>query len=239
MENNARVIFPKTRDFQNEAKFEVLRVEAMEVFRKYVREKYDKGGRQQSNLSASENRGLKSLRKRTKEGEIVILSTDKTGNLAVMDREGYEKAGLSHVGLDKEVDWTELRTAQRELNGHMSMLIKVFRIGKNWGHESRIRETTMGEALQACPVHLLYKDHKGWTKDKGGVPPMRQVAGGNKGMNLHISEVISDILEPMVGRVTGGREVISTEDTLAHLEDINTHAEGDECQDLGDDQVHG
>ena len=107
MENNARVIFPKTRDFQNEAKFEVLRVEAMEVFRKYVREKYDKGGRQQSNLSASENRGLKSLRKRTKEGEIVILSTDKTGNLAVMDREGYEKAGLSHVGLDKEVGWTE------------------------------------------------------------------------------------------------------------------------------------
>ena len=80
--------------------------------------------------------------------------------------------------------------------------------------------------MQACPVHLLYKDHKGWTRDKGGVPPTRYVAGGNKGMNLHISEVISDILEPMIGRVTGGGEVISTEDNLANLEDINILMEG-------------
>ena len=77
----------------------------------------------------------------------------------------------------------------------------------------------LGESMEACPVHLLYKDHKGWSSDKGGVPPTRHVAGGNRGMNLHVSEIVSDILEPMVDRVTGGCEVISTEDALSVFED--------------------
>ena len=82
------------------------------------------------------------------------------------------------------------------------------------------------ESLKVCPVHLLFKDNKGWSPDKGGVAPTQHVAGGNKGMNLHISEVVSDIIEPMVGRVEGGKEVISTEDTLASFEDINVRRVG-------------
>ena len=74
--------------------------------------------------------------------------------------------------------------------------------------------------------YLSFKDHKGWTEDKGGVPPTRHVAGGHRGMNLHISEIVSDILEPMVGRVEGGQEVISTEDSLSVVEDVNTDMRG-------------
>ena len=221
LKNNARVIFPKSKDFQEEAKYELLRIEAMGVFRNYVSEKCGKGGKQMSNLSKSEEGGLKKLKKRTKDGDIVVLPTDKTGNFAVMDRGKYEEAGLAHVKEDKLVGWEELRTAQKELNGHMAMLIKIFKIGDQWGHGSRVRETMMGESLESCPVHLLYKDHKGWDQSKGGVPPTRHVAGGNRGINLHLSEVVSDILEPMVDRVEGGSEVISTEDTLARFEDVS------------------
>ena len=113
---------------------------------------------------------------------------------------------MSHTKDDKIVGWDEMKVAQKELNGHASMLIKIFRIGQNWGHEARVRETMMGKSLEACPVHLLYKDHKGWSQDKGGVPPTRSAAGGNRGMNLHISEVLSVILELLVGRVEGGTE---------------------------------
>ena len=61
------------------------------------------------------------------------------------------------------------------------MLIKVFRIGHNLDHGQRVRESMLGSSLEVCPVHLLYKDHKGWTWDKGGVPPTtsnRHVLGG-------------------------------------------------------------
>ena len=170
MKNNARVIFSKFRDFQTEAKFELLRLEAMGAFVRYKDEKFDKRGRQESNLSKSEERGLRSLLKRTREGELVVLPTDKTGQFAVMDRNGYEQAGLVHVKEDTEVGWDELRLAQRELNGHVAMMVKIFRIGENWGHGTRVRETMMGESLESCPVHLLYKDHKGWSQEKGGGP---------------------------------------------------------------------
>ena len=47
-----------------------------------------------------------------------------------MDRNGYEQAGLVHVKGDTEVGWDELRLAQRELNGHVAMMIKIFRIDR-------------------------------------------------------------------------------------------------------------
>ena len=105
------------------------------------------------------------------------------------------------------------------------MAIKMFNIGGNWDHTDRIRETMLGETLAVCPVSLLFKDHKNWTKDSGSVPPTRHVAGGHKGMNLHLSEIISDILEPLV-ETLGGDEVISTEDMLALVDILNTKNNG-------------
>ena len=142
------------------------------------------------------------------------------------------EAGLSNTGDDEEVGMDVLKTAQREINGHVSMLIKIFKIGKNWLQGDRIRETMMGESMETCPVHLLYKDHKGWTPSKGGVPPTRHVAGGNRGVNLYLSEIVSDILEPMVGMVIGGHEVISTEDMIANVVDMN-HTQVDWLQQVG------
>ena len=40
-------------------------------------------------------------------------------------------------------------------------------------------------------------------------------------MNIHISEVLSDILEPMVDAYEGGQEIISTEDCKARIENLN------------------
>ena len=45
-------------------------------------------------------------------------------------------------------------------------------------------------------------------------------------MNLHISEIISDLVEPLVDTFDGGREVISTEDLIANIEDLNSRMEG-------------
>ena len=56
--------------------------------------------------------------------------------------------------------------------------------------------------------------------------PVRQVAGGHRGINLHLSELVSDLMEPMVGAIKGGREAISTEDMVAKVEGVNKNMEG-------------
>ena len=79
----------------------------------------------------------------------------------------------------------------------------------------------MGENMAICPLSLLFKDHKGWTVESGTVPPTRPVVGGHVGINVHISEIVSDILDPVVDNYVGSREVISTEDLLARVELLN------------------
>ena len=84
----------------------------------------------------------------------------------------------------------------------------------------------MSEGMSICPLSLLFKDHKGWQPDSGTVPPTRPVVGGHLGINLHISEIVSDVLDPVVTNIKGGREVISTEDMVAHTEILNERNKG-------------
>ena len=216
MKQNSRVIFPKKTSLEIESRLDVLRVEAVAVVKKYIENECGKNGKQKSNLSASETRGLKGLKTSVENGEIVVLPTDKTGKFSVMGRDDYEAAGLVHTQGDVEVGWEEVKKAQREINGHVAVLIKIFNIGKNWDHVERTRETMMGESMGVCPIQLLFKDHKKWEPENNTAPPTRQVAGGHMGLGLHLSEIISDIVEPMVGGLRG-KEVISTEDMVARV----------------------
>ena len=61
-----------------------------------IRENCNCKGDQPSNLSKSEQEGLKSLRKRLADGDLVILPTDKSGRFAVMSTQTYMKAGQVH-----------------------------------------------------------------------------------------------------------------------------------------------
>ena len=128
---------------------------------------------------------------------------------------------MKHVGVDQVVGNDELWEAQKEINGHVAMAIKMFRAGDTWNHNDRVRETMLGEGVASCPVSLLFKDHKGWVNGSTSIPPTRHVASGNVGMNLHLSELVSDILEPVVGSLVGGTEGISTEDLLAQIDELN------------------
>ena len=224
--SNARVILPRKTTAETEGKLELFRLEIREAFDNFLAANCEEGGAQKKNLTSSQQRGLKSILNRVKKGELAIIPTDKTGKFAVMSMSTYIECGLSHTTKDTEVGWAELKLAQNEINGHVSMLAKIFKIGKMWDQQDRVRETMLGGSLTTCPVGLLYKDHKGWTPAKGGVPPTRHVVGGHVGINMHLSEIVSDIIESCVEYIPGGCEVISTEDFLAQVEDVNTENEG-------------
>ena len=82
---NSRVTFPKgSKDFEIEAKIQTFRTEAMALFRKHVAEKCGKFGKQVSNLTRSQEAGLKSLKKRVKKkmGKLLSAQLIKLGNCA-------------------------------------------------------------------------------------------------------------------------------------------------------------
>ena len=158
-------------------------MEWTKIFDDYHKEMTDEDGVQESNLDKNELGGIKTLKKRVEDSEIVVCATDKSGRFAIMTMEDYRYAGRKHTLKDKEVDFSFVKKNQRILNAHCSMLIKILLIGKNWDHESRIRETYITNSMNVCPFYLLFKDHKGWEGHMGGPPPTRGIAGASSGQN--------------------------------------------------------
>ena len=104
VKHNTRITLPQPGSPLVEAMIAVREEAVRRIRSKYKEEFTSKDGQQKSNLSTKQRRGLKSLVIRVKNGEIVVLLTDKSGRLAVMTLEDYHEAGMVHVKNDKEVD---------------------------------------------------------------------------------------------------------------------------------------
>ena len=195
------------------------------MFTDYMAEMTDEDGVQESNLDKDEVEGIKTLKERVESCDIVVCATDKSGRFAIMTMEDYRWAGRKHTENDEEVDLAYVKRNQRVLNAHCSMLIKVFLVGKNWEHESRIRETYITNSLNVCPFYLLFKDHKGWKGHMGTPPPTRGIAGASSGQNGPLSELISMVCEPIASSTKHGFEKISSSDVLSQVVRMNKETE--------------
>ena len=72
---------------------------------------------------------------------------------------------------------------------------------------------------QSCNMVLLIKDHKKWSNSSNSPPPSRPVV--NMGLNCHLSEMLSSILEPITSDANGS-EIDSTTEMLARIESLNS-----------------
>ena len=98
-------------------------------------------GDQIINLDRARSEGLKSLKQRVTTGDLVVIQTDKSGNFGACSPLAYENMGLKHTSEDLEITPKEVEVIQRRLNHHTSMWMKMVKLGDNWGHQDRMRET--------------------------------------------------------------------------------------------------
>ena len=69
-------------------------------------------------------------------------------------------------------------------------------------------------------MSILVKDHKDWSFSSGKPVPTRPIVSGNGCLNSHLSELVSEIIEPVVLEKTGA-EIQSTEEALAIIDELN------------------
>ena len=171
-------------------------------------------------MTKSEEAGRKKLRKRCESGEIVCVRTDKSDKVAVVTSEMYDEMGDVHVDKDKVVDWKKVEEIKEVVNGHLKALNRVFRTGENHGEKAMRRAWRAKEAKATILplLHLLVKDHK--EVGEGQNPKTRPVCGAATGINGELSEWIADIVEAALQGVDN-KEVISTEEMLAHVDRVN------------------
>ena len=81
-------------------------------------------------------------------------------------------------------------------------------------------QNLLDKGEQTCMMSLLTKDHKNWSFESGDPIPSRPVISGNTGLNCQMSELMSNIIEPITYE-HDGRDVDSTDDMIVRLKNLN------------------
>ena len=202
---NTNVYFPKAAPTKQETEIQLKKERFMEVTREVMKEVEEEGNSR--TLTKQEDRGLRSLIKRIKENEIVVVETDKSGKFSVMPQQTYLEAGDKHVVEDDEISEEELEKIQKRINAAVSMFIKIFKMGEASKQVERHRGNLINHSSNPSAMKITHKDHK-----KGEEVHMRRING--PGLNLPLSNLLADMLEPIAGEMTGKVERGSTENVM-------------------------
>ena len=178
--HNKNVFLPQPESSDIEKNHEYRKSEMRRIFKRAVHKSNAKDSKSkpnhsesiESNLSKEESLGLKSLKRRIKEGSIVVCQTDKTKRFAVLTPEQYLESGLEHTKNDVEIEPSEVKKIQKNVNDHVFWLKEIFNCGSNWGHTDRMNKNLVDKGEQTCHMTLLIKDHKKWSGESGTPPPL-------------------------------------------------------------------
>ena len=161
---------------------------------------------------------MKKLRQRIKDNEIVVLKTDKSGRLTLMNRDNYYKLGVEDSKGDRVINREEMRNIEKRTNEHMRLWCKITNAGESHDHFKRIVKSKTCNSELSASKYLMYKDHK--SKDA-----YRPVVSGCSSNSLGLSNLLSDLVESLCLSVNDPFEVISAEDMLAQFEEFNRDIE--------------
>ena len=159
------------------------------------------------------------LQKRIRNNELVVTPTDKSGRFSVMTHQQYIEAGREHTNKDIPTDWAGVRYLKNQVNNHMWWLTKIWSYSKQTDQDRMLNNLTVA-GLDLPEMYLLTKDHKQWSVESNKPVPTRPVMSGNCTINTHLSEMISEIVEPLALEYDGC-EVQSSEEALAVIDQLN------------------
>ena len=174
------------------------------------------------NISRSEADGLKEIKEKVKNKEMVVFSTDKSSKLTADTVSNYNKALEKHVENDIKIDQKKVRKIENDMNNHMRQFNRMFRVGATWGHEDRIAGATTSTNVPPPGKYGLRKDHKTVQpgQEKFG-PDVRPVCGADEAPNSRFSHFISKMINHYADSVEKHNECKSSEEMRASFEEFN------------------
>ena len=128
---------------------------------------------------------------REKNGELVIVSTDKSGKLAVMETDLYKQCMVSHIEGDTVHTREDVTKVERQFNGAATQILRVFRFGEDWKHEDRMKSACQVENNEIPSLNQSVKDHK----EQLATRPVCR-AQVKQAPNGPLSSLVCEILDP-------------------------------------------
>ena len=213
-----RVTIPECADPATEAKLTLCRERLNKVLEEYK----EKQTKPESNLTKQQKQGLKKLKGRVKNGEIVCFQTDKSGSISVDTPDNYVDSMQPHLEGTIPSTEEEYTKTEKLINAHMMNWCRIMKFDKKVAHNF------ISENNEIPPLYGLRKDHKdvpAGEEEKG--PPQRPVCGAVVASNYSLSHFISTILQPVIQQAK--HPCNSTEDMLSRVREINETVNLDNC----------
>ena len=164
----------------------------------------------ESNLTKQQKQGLKKLRRRIKNKEIVCYQTDKSGSISVDTPSNYVDSMKPHLEGTIPSSEEEYNKTEKLINAHMTNWCRIMSFDK------KVSSNFITENNEIPPLYGLRKDHKEvptGEEEKG--PPQRPVCGAVVSCNYPLSHFISTVLQPVIQQEK--HPCNSTEDMLSRV----------------------
>ena len=214
---NTKVNMPKAVSNDEEIRFQNFKTEA-----KSIAIRMKKKSEKYANLDDDEKNGLRTLKQKTKEEEVICFNTDKSGRWAIDSKENYMLACEKHLNNGvREITCNEHDRLEKYLNCHMLALLRMMGLKKDNNGE-RIRNASVTTGNVIAPFYSLRKDHKTIEigKEVEG-PKTRGVCGAKDCLTMRLSHTLSLILKELIPE--NDTHCDSTEDLLAEIENVNNN----------------
>ena len=192
---NREVYLPDPTETEEETKLLAFKTDVLQATRSYVnemKENKDVNGypvsQHYSNLTEAQKKGVKSLKEKCKDMDLVIMETDKSKKLSLMTKANYVESTEPHGSLNPVVSHDQLQSRIKELNAHALQLSRSFMITYDQGDFKRLKRAMANPQIIPPPLHSLRKDHKYIPPEmKQFGPPSRPVGDGNNAPDTQLS----------------------------------------------------
>ena len=138
---------PQYADEITEAKMTLCKSEIGEIIKDYEKDPKARN----KNLNQSQAAGLRSLKSKIKNKDIVCFPTDKSG---VMTAEHYVASMAPHLEGTIPVTEEDYAESEKLLNAHMQVWSRIMKLS------TRVSSDFQAENNEIPPLHGLRKDHK-------------------------------------------------------------------------------
>ena len=224
---NTRVMPPKLGTGDQELIIQSIKSGIINDTKKFCESKCDNKGKfKDSNLTPSQIRGRKKLLNRVKSQELVLSSTDKSGKIAIWERDIYIVASKEHTNKDTLCDMETVKTIQNQSNCLADSMCRAFNLGEHKEHQERCRKAMKVYDVLPPIVYFLAKDHK-MIPEGQSHPKTRGVCSAKDGPVSRIQNLASLMLGFVADTVNAPTECTSGEIMKRGITDANRKIKDD------------
>ena len=106
------------------------------------------------NLTHQQHKGLKSLKEKKKEKEIIIFEIDKSKRFSCDTPDNYKLLGQTHTQNDDEINMETKDSYEKLHNAHSRMWVRFLNAGKKTNNCDRIRSSMLARNNPPAPLAI-------------------------------------------------------------------------------------